>query len=495
MKPSARLFTGWAVLALGWSVLAAGPARADDVAAQVYPRGIHAFLKMLDEVFHLKPVTEVGELNQAPGRTLLIVFGDLRGLTMVPGGVQRFLDRGGAVLVASDFGNDPAGTAVLEQIAHVRPDGAIVVNDDPALNYGGEQKCPLVTHLAADHPLFKGVNKLATNEPSFLQWGEETRLHPLAAFPLGSRILDGRWLAREHRVFAVGNEGPSGQVLVLAGHGVFMNGTMGATGQPPYDAQNFRFAFNCIRWFTRSPKRDRVLLIHDGQVISTFQVPLLEIPFADFTLQDVNDALRSLQDEPGNFFSRVLLSLVDPHGDEDNYATARHWLNRWALLLLGLGVLVFGLYRLWRARYRRELTVPLVANHLAHTVPTDPVVAQRQRDMLREGNFWEAARELARQCFAGYAARAAHFPPPPPQVAARASRGRGRVLARQVQRLWHLGFISPPRPVSRAEFARLADDVDEIKAALASGRLALEPPAGPPIPLPRRPGTVPAATP
>jgi hypothetical protein len=492
MKPSARLLTGWAVLVLGWCVLAAAPARADDATAQVYPRGIHAFLQMLDKVFHLQPVTRVNDLDQAPDRTLLIVFGDPRGLDLVPDGVQRFLRQGGAVLVASDRG-DGTGAEILEKVFHVAPDGAIVMNPNPRLNYGGEPECPLVTDFsgAADHPLFKGVTKLATNQPTLLHRGP--RAPPsLAWFPQGSIIFRRGPVDVRNRVFAVGNEGPAGQVLILAGHGVFMNGMMGGTGQPPYDAQNFRFAFNCIRWFTRNPKRDRVLLIHDGRVVSTFKVPLVEIPLPDVTLQDVNEALRGLQNE--NFFNRILLHLVDPHGDADNYAVGRRWLNRWALILLGLGVLAYGLYRLWRARYRRELTVPLVANLLAHTVPADPVVAQRQRDMLREGNFWEAARELARQCFAGYAARSAHFPPPTPEVAARAGRGRGRVLAKQVQRLWQLAFLSAPRPVSRAEFSRLADDVAEIKAALASGRLALEPPAGPPAAQPRRPGAVPAAT-
>jgi hypothetical protein len=479
MNHRARPFLVGVVLALSWLGSSSGSARADDVTAQVLPIGTHAFRRMLHEVFHLKPVKTIKALDEAPQKTLLIVFGNLRCLrTMeekVQGGLKGFLDRGGAVLVASDRGTS---TEVLDKNFHIVPDGAIVTHPDPRFGYGGQTNYPLVKDVDANHPLFEGVGTLATNTPTFLG-GRNTTYPPLAWFPQGSQTNRGRpWRGP---VFAAGNRGTSGKVLLLGGHGVFMNATMASPDQPPLVGQNFKFAVNCIRWFTKSPKRDRVLMIQEGQIIDTFQVKLKELPEPPITLEDINQFLRGVQEE--NLLNLALLSQVDPHGERDRYWSARNLLNRWAVVVLAGGLALYGLYRLWRARHRPDLTVPLVAQNVTHTVSTASVLSQRQKDMLAEGNFWEAARGLARQCFADYAARSVHFPPPAPHISVRAGRWPGRTLAKQVERLWDLAFASSPRRISRAQFARLSREADNVRAALASGRLLLEGPA----PTPRRP--------
>jgi hypothetical protein len=146
------------------------------------------------------------------------------------------------------------------------------------------------------------------------------------------------------------------------------------------------------------------------------------------------------------------------------------------------------------------VTVPLVAAGVSQTVSAESLAAQRHRDMLQENNLWEAARDLARECFAAYAERTAVSPPPWPQVVIRGKWwGRGS-LHKLVMKLWELAYSSPPRVVTQVQFHQLVADVDEVKAALASGHLSFQEPvrrgwggdgAGPMQPLGRRPGPTP----
>jgi hypothetical protein len=103
---------------------------------------------------------------------------------------------------------------------------------------------------------------------------------------------------------------------------------------------------------------------------------------------------------------------------------------------------------------------------------------QRQRGMLYEGNLWEPARELARQCFVEYADRSLASPPPRPEVVVRGSHARRQGLAKMVRQLWDLAY-GPPTPVPAVQFRHLAIDAEEVKEALASGALVLQEPPPP----------------
>jgi hypothetical protein len=152
-------------------------------------------------------------------------------------------------------------------------------------------------------------------------------------------------------------------------------------------------------------------------------------------------------------------------------------------VLLTLGLLLFGLYRLLQARYRIEPGTPLLARCLQQLAPAGTVLEQRQRAMLQQGNLWEAARDLARHCFepaGSLPARAGKKPGPAghtmalPRILVTAGWQRRWVLQHQVRRLWQLAYGHSTRRVSPREFARLVGWCRDVRAALADGSLRLD---------------------
>ena len=244
----------------------------------------------------------------------------------------------------------------------------------------------------------------------------------------------------------------------MAGHGVFMNGMI-----TQRDNDNFMFACNCIRWLTDGGKRKRVLFFEEGTVQAEFNVPLREMPAPPVPpSRVVNKLLRGLEEE--RFFDRLLLRIVP----RDKFLSA-------LVLMLSAGVLVYGVSLLFRARHQVEAAVPLItATDLAAPDADLPLIIQRDREVVRGGNLYEAARTLARSCFdeAG-AAFPGKQPTMPPLVIA-GGWLRRRSLARQVRYLWQLGYGPTPAPVSPRQFVRIAALVRAVRSALANGTLRFQ---------------------
>src|SRR5262249_41022016 len=144
------------------------------------------------------------------------------------------------------------------------------------------------------------------------------------------------------------------------------------------------------KWLSDNGRRKQILFVEEGRVVSDFDVPLTELPPLPVPPAEiVNKLVRKLEDE--NFLNRALLQLV-PRGV----------ILRFVLLVCSAVLAVLLLRRLWKARHRQGTAAPLAAADGARAVPPDlPLAAQRQRALLLDGNCWEAARTLARQCLAG----------------------------------------------------------------------------------------------
>jgi hypothetical protein len=464
--------------ALTWGLLLAFPslANAQPQLPPINPQGTEAFRLILHRS-RLKPVTHLKDLEEKnPQETLIILFGDLKPLKDIDeavGGLRRFLDNKGAILIASDrFEN----AQLLREKFNVVPSDTVVYNPNPKMAFGGKPSFPFVTRFPLrDHPLFQGVTRLATNAPSYLeQRGPLEDLHVLAQFPEGC-TREGRMGLQGNPIFAVGNDAAEGRKLILAGHGVFMNDEM--YNKP----DNINFTRNCIDWFTRSRDkkvyRPNVMLYVDGQLIKQFKVPLRRLPGPPIPeLELINRTILGLERE--NFFNKLTLAVAGTGGSDNLNARmmiGRMRVLRWLGIVLGAIVLMYLFRRLWWGRYHREIKAPLTASHLSGHVSNEVLLHQRQRGMLFEGNLWEAAREVARQCFAHYSERSLTFPPPKPQVVVRSS-DRRRRLGKQVARLWDLAY-GQPIPVQPARFRDILDEAEEVKEALASGDLVLhEPP-------------------
>lgn len=234
----------------------------------------HAFRYLLYG-FHLKPLESVNDLKDAPEHTILIVCGDTDVLEDVSGGLQRFIERGGSVLIATDLRTSP----VLETLFGIRVDGERIRTRDRDYQYKGLPECPLVTdnpfarNDLAQHPLFQNVEQIATNWPSFLAPVRNNLEPAFKGFSLEIPYPSWKFTAPRMFGFVRSAEKTEGRFILLADHSIFINSMMLQA-----DNDNFQFAFNCVQWLAQGDQRRRVLYFNDGQAVTDFKVPVKDSP-------------------------------------------------------------------------------------------------------------------------------------------------------------------------------------------------------------------------
>jgi len=423
-------------------------------------KGTQAFRNLLN-FFHLQPLTSVDELGRRPApETLVIIFGDSSCLERVnkalPGGIKKFIKDGGAILIASDradegrlsddFGVSIAGT--VPTLGREQP-GLHVVP------YQLHDDCLLIkSYLEPAHPIFLGCNQgIATNVPSYFRYDRASHGKVLCGFPpFTARTSKSVLTVVPRAAYAIGSDDKTKErVLLLAGHGVFMNGMLGQT-----DNDNFRFAANTIRWLTGGKQRKCCLFVEENQVVGSFDVPLGEVPMP--TARMINELLRGLEEE--NFFNQWLLAAV-----------SKETILRW-LLGAGLVAMTFlGIRRLWRSRLHQDQAVPVIEVAAASVAASSiPAMVRRQRLRIQSNSYWEAARVLARECFESSPGGAGATEPPAEVPGAR---GGGRKLRKAVVRMWALAHgENADEPLAVEAFEEVVRQAAQVKAALASGALS-----------------------
>ncbi|MCS6849679.1 MAG: hypothetical protein NZ700_00750 [Gemmataceae bacterium] len=436
-----------------------------------FGHGTHAFRKLLNDL-HLAALTEADALAADPAATVLIVLGMVDVLDRLPLKLDQFLEKGGAVLVASDRDWPPSWT--LPNVLGLVLDSRFV---ESSRNYRNLPACPLVRDIPGSQPPLFNKLVLATNRPSFLQPLPKNRLAALARFARGSMVVprissptDLPTPLPGGAVFAVGGEWGSGRILVLADHSIFINDMMLA-----FDNDNFEFAYQCVGWLSAGGRRTRVLFYEEGQIMPTFDVDLREAGLGP-PLPPIQELLpwafrlgRELEKE--GLVGRINAAL-DRLEREDAIRSGLFgdisgdaWL-RVGLTVASLAAAIWGLWRLSRARFRR----PTKATDLAACLAASPrpVAEQRLRAMIRDDNLAEPARNLARQVLAdlGHTAEAA------PRVQVIGGWRQRRRLRRQLDRLWRLAW-GQPTPVSRDDFTALLRQADDLRAAANHGTLRL----------------------
>jgi hypothetical protein len=466
MIPSGRV----RLMLLAAALLAASPLSAAAQEGSPLPfDGTHAFRRMLHNL-GMKPLAGDIDLVSDPAHSLLIFLGEGDCLQNLPGGLPRFLEQGGAALIATD---QPLA------LDYSSFDLLLSVTGDPVIGrretcYNGIRECPFLE--ATDDtslPLFRGtigpdmrrlpLDRVATNRPSFLMLRALPRsFHVVAQFPAGC-VYGG--MPRNPRPFAVGGRFGAGRLLVLADHSVFIN-----TMLLQLDNDNIPFAYNCIDWLGEGPpRRDKVLFVEDTKVQQAFNIPLQEVPIPlpplEALVPVVNDALANLDNEDA--LNGLLLSAVPLPALLAAIAVASV-----------LGLITYGLYRLAGARHRIDLGAPPLATLLDRQTPAGSLLTQRYQSLLDSGNLWEPARVLVRQALAvagvsgGHAAAGGITPEPRFEVRGRWwQRWNG---VRRLRRLWRIAYGSRPVPVPPREFARLLRELSGVEAALAEGTWRLD---------------------
>lgn len=423
--------------------------------------------------FKLEPIAAIEDLaKHSPDEALIIVFGDLTKLDEIENLVDH-VDQF-PQLLACDRATTRFATLKQPEFRRFREPvngpwnmqiSGLEVRQSEETAYQGKSRCPflLVDQLDVSHPVLRGVVQgIATNRPSVLH-SLRHDLRRLAEFPPDCRSIDGRRLnlrdSSAGYIFC-SKDDVQHKLLFLAGHGVFMNGMLAQ-----FDNDNFVFAANTIRWLREGPqgKRQYALMIHDGRVIDSFDLPLTapaKLPMPPIHV--INRMLRELENE--RVFHRFLEETV-------GWET----ILRLVLIAVSVALLAYGFYRLLSTRLYQE-AVPLVVGLTPPLASARPVLQQRQLELLAQDNLWEPAQALARQWFLDHAGvnpplwdEADHAAPP--TAAYRTGWLERRKLDRQVAALWAYALRDPSRRVSVAEFERLSSMLNELTHALARGAL------------------------
>lgn len=440
--------------------------------------GTEAFGNIL-HTFDLEPLKTTDLKDKPPGKTLVVVFGNLAQLDSLAdhvGSWERFREEGGALLLVSD----EADRGRLARWGLAIPGGRIRQGVRGSYK-GALEECPLLKTAGLTHPLWRDMRHgLATNRPSWLI-SNDAKLPRLLGFPedcypewwkaIGKVLGEDLHMPLPEKAgYVFGSPAdapPAGRVVVIAGQGMFMNGML-----VQEDNDNFTFAINLVRWLAEGPQgaRQYALFLEDGKTVSKFGLPLKKtagVPVPP--LHVINQMLRGVEKE--NLFNRMLVEGV-----------GKRPILRWLLLAATVGMLVLAVRALMRARFRRDHAARLVVSRTPEEAAALALPAQREQALVELGNYWEPAQALVRQFFLDHAG----IMPPlwrkatdeedaiPPRFNVAGSWWRRQALARKVNDLWDLVQRSATWPVARAKFLALLRTIDELAQAVAAGELQFE---------------------
>jgi hypothetical protein len=442
--------------------------------------GSHFFRNILHDL-DLKPLENEGLLDQDQEHKILIVLGHAKPGLLMGHWFLRFIEQGGAALIATDQ------ELVLDQFGLSIGPEMLRVELGKGFDYNGLNDCIFVEASMPTHPIFEGLldqthhplsqrnrlTQIATNRPSYISGratGMRARVDPrlkvLANFP-ASTFQEEPPRVKQPYIFAVGGDIERGRLLVLSDHSVFINAMLWQD-----DNDNFAFTTNIAKWL-KDGNRTHVLFVEEGEPKTTFDIPMARppLPPPDKLVEAFDKGLANLEKE--SWFNKVAARVAE------RLNSAR--LVNALLVLLTILLGAYGLFRLALARQQFEPRVPLLSEGLAQLLPRVGALDQRHRQMLRNANFWEAARSLAQQSWEtalGTALPAMNQPPGSTTLPRPPLRVKGRWwqhwrLRRQVWRLWRLAYGNRPRRITPRKLTRLGNEMKIIQAALADGTLQI----------------------
>lgn len=143
------------VLHSAWTLLIlASPSAAESLQTPRFGQRTDAFRRLLSE-FQFTPVNAADKLLAEPNKSILIVLGNPSCLSRrnFPEGLQRFVQQGGAVLIATDMETGGEPGQFLNQLAGVRVTGEKLLAPARADLYENQLFCPFVQPLAAETAL------------------------------------------------------------------------------------------------------------------------------------------------------------------------------------------------------------------------------------------------------------------------------------------------------------------------------------------------------
>jgi hypothetical protein len=428
---------------------------------------------------------------------LIVILGDTSNIAAeFRGGLRDYVDRGGALLIATSKPHDPRlGNPPEDWRASfgITIAGSTLRAAAPEFGYEGKVERPFVKPRQPVNPrspspfdLFNGVEVggkkgVATAQPSELQVQGVRGLltKELAGYAEGTRSQNGQPLARDG-IFAVSLEpvnGSGGRAIVLADGRVFSNDMMGFkpkqddSGDYETDNGNWEFANRTIDWLQggrpdHPKKRFQCLFIENGQIVDKFanevqtppKPPIPDIPpdvLANILLNHANGMIREAEEQ--NFFNRVL---------ESWFGFPR--LVRMFLIVVTIVFILFALRWLRRGFRKAEPGATLTKNVQAGLLPRGGVLKQRTAAQFEVGNLYEAARRRVRSRFDVLGARPGSDGKMPPVLTAN-DLPDGPMIYQTVRWLWGIGYAETPVTVAPTEWDRVNALLERVTARAARG--------------------------
>lgn len=414
----------------------------------------------------IRPLRNVSDVRDEPHRTIIILLGERSVLQLRNPDLRRAVERGAALLVASD--QSSAGS-MLGQHFGVEITGELV-DAAPDDCYKGRAYYPFVFTLGkfqarpngSPGKIFQpldssGAGALVTNNPSIIHIDRNHLARPeaLAGYPLSAHRPNNpndKYDA-DTEFFAAGGDFGDGRYLVLADHSIFLNSMVWR----PEVNSNLFFAQDCIGWLQGEEKKDRCLFIEEGEVKTKFELEVPERPldwFKKFLMTKAvienhgNDIVTEQQER--NSFNEVATRFI-------GYRP----ILRFFVIALTAAMLLYGLLLLVRGRTGADPARTLVTPELAVMIPRGNVLRQRFDAQLDVENVYEAARQLVRDFLGGMDAEPdVHGLPPKLLVEDGYLDEAG--LRRRIARLWRIGFDGVPVKVTPGEWGDLTHDLQEV---------------------------------
>jgi|GEM_PF-1016961 len=172
---------------------------------------------------------EWGDLDE---RDVLVLVYPLQRLD--PSRLNTFIQAGGHVVVADDFGDS---SAALSRLGLLR---AEVNSVEAGRYYRSILYAPIAVPLVSSHPLTRGVDEIVTNHPAILS--EVSGARPIIGFVGG------------HGAVVVAGEAGTGRFVVISDPSILINRMLQFPG-------NLNLAVNILRWLGRDGRARRLILL------------------------------------------------------------------------------------------------------------------------------------------------------------------------------------------------------------------------------------------
>lgn len=309
-----------------------------------FQRGFEG-LEMISEYLDLESIDKTAFAVASEKETVLVVLGSVHQVD----GVDSFLTKGGAVLVASDQAS--GRNATLDY--GVRFFGGPVNTRSEADGYLSNRDCPIVRQFS-EHPSLQGVSAIASNRPGTMK---AENLTVIARYPELSSYSGPVSFA------AAGETRNGGLIIALADQSVFTNNMITAEA-------NALFAYQALRWLKNSDRK-YIHFIVDGNYKSFKRIQDIELPPIQLSPDEIRNILKKLP--PGKLlaFGNQLAAnvedkdLINKFIREQMDGISDYAYNRGMIWLLFFGVCIsLVLAFLWQKKLlRRTASIAAIERH------------------------------------------------------------------------------------------------------------------------------------